>query len=318
MTDTQQVTRYSLHFARHSLNLSKLQASYTIFVLSWPSSLQTSSDFLVISLTDTHEMRIVTNLLQTEGETEVLWNWRFWNFFLSLNVMSNFSFISMVNIISAFRVDFVLVLIDWCGRPLPWHLYLHTVHTHIYELQSWPSQIYMSERFWISWFHGCERKERAMINKHRIWKPSVQGTTAGGAFQAPDRGRCSGEDGFSHSGCGLPSPATIHCGKPLVSCESDSKDLQVFVGCSWDGTGSSIIPWTLDPAGLQWSVWGQSLTASEKQWGWWSLLRQIPEQTFSSNPSLLGRWELCGCILGCHTIVESWWFHPRSRTFVPR
>lgn len=238
MTDTQQVTRYSLHFARHSLNLSKLQASYTIFVLSWPSSLQTSSDFLVISLTDTHEMRIVTNLLQTEGETEVLWNWRFWNFFLSLNVMSNFSFISMVNIISAFRVDFVLVLIDWCGRPLPWHLYLHTVHTHIYELQSWPSQIYMSEWFWISWFHGCERKERAMINKHRIWKPSVQGTAAGSASQAPDRGRCSGEDGFSHSGCGLPSPATVHRGKPLVSCKLGARQQRLASLCwmllGWD------------------------------------------------------------------------------------
>lgn len=90
-------------------------------------------------------------------------------FFLSLNVMSNFSFISLVNIISAFRVDFVLVLIDWSGRPLPWHLYLHTVQTHISELQSWPSQIYVSEGLWISWFLGCARKERAVMEKCRTW-----------------------------------------------------------------------------------------------------------------------------------------------------
>lgn len=131
------------------------------------SELETWFDFLVISLTVTHDTRIVTNLLHSETEGCE-------TFFLSLNIMSNFSFISLVNIISAFRVDFVLVLIDWCGRPLPWHLYLLTFHTHTPELQSWPSQIYMSEWFWISWFLGCERKERAMINKYRIWSPSVQ------------------------------------------------------------------------------------------------------------------------------------------------
>lgn len=87
------------------------------------------SDFLIISLTVTHDIRIVTSLLH--GETE-----GFDIFFLSLNVMSNFSLISLVNIISAFRVDFVFILIDWSKRPLPWHLYLHSVHTHIYELQS--------------------------------------------------------------------------------------------------------------------------------------------------------------------------------------
>lgn len=201
-------------------------------------------------------------------------------------------------------MDFILVLINWSGRPLPWHLCLHAVHTHIYELYSWPSQIYMSGQFWISWFLGCERKERAMMNKCRNWEVSVQGTAAGSALQT--------EDPFSHF---LVCWATLTCHsswcKPLGSCQSGARQqrLQILVGRSWDEAGTRIIPWTLDPAGLgaQCGARAQQLQTSRGAGGscWGKFQKRFSVQMLSVliHPSLPGLWELCGCILGCLAIV---------------
>lgn len=226
-------------------------------------------------------------------------------FFLSLNVMCNFSFISLVNTISAFSVDFILVLIDCSGRPLPWHLYLPTVHTPISELQSCPSQIYVSEGSWISWSLGCERKERAVMDKCRVWTGRVQGTQ-----DAQERIQ------LTLLACGA---ATARGGEPSVSREPQQR-LQLLVGCSWDGAGPGLFPGQGSSRAAVLTVGAASGNSGlgDSCWGKFQSRFSVQMLSVWVPPSLLGRRELCVCTPGCLTIVQSWWFHPRSRSFFPR
>lgn len=73
-------------------------------------------------------------------------------------------------------------------------------------------------------------------------------------------------------GWGAAPPATAHRGKPSVSCEQGPPAKAAHPGWMLLGWGRTrIIPWALDPAGLQCSLGGQDLTgksgAGDSCWG---------------------------------------------------